>query len=457
MQVPFGFSAYATNEYGLPPIALENWFAEEMPQYGQIRLIPRPGLRRVTGADFDIRGVFHSDGLVGGEIVFVDGHNVYRVNEAGNRVRIGGVRRDEYGAQFAAGQAQMVCVSGGRAFEVTAQGVTGFSWTGPVGAIRSVAQDNNRFLYAEAGSGRMWFSAPGVAQEIRAADFVTAETSADELRAIAAHGGSLYLMGSKTTELWAYTGSDAVPYRSRPGAVLNAGIIGPDAFTVADFGLFTVADDGIVYRISGLQPVVISTPAIVSAIKSRPVTDQRQTGLSSYVWNNHTFVRLTIPGGATFEYDVATGAWHRPRTLGQEGHIVRFHVAAFGGVYGAGDGGLYAYQRGLWTEGGEFVRRVATAIIPVDDGRPTLNRLTVQVSSDCADNMVARAMLKIARDTRHFGAEVMRELNRPGEFARPVSWGPFGAIKPPACIVELAISDPVGITVADAKANMTRP
>lgn len=454
--VQFGLSAYDSNQYGLPVIKLENWYPEFKPGIGQVRLLPTPGLVSKLQASSGIRGVFQADGLMSDAILLADGTQLKTYAEDGTTATLGTIAQDDYWAQFAASQTEMVMTSGGTAYRVRSSGaplpITIGNATGSIIAVGSYAQ---RFLFLEAGSGRVHVS--NVADSKTVEVFFTAESDPDNAITLDVHAGSIYVGGTRTVELWAYTGSVSTPYISRPGAILPFGVIGRDATAKADFGLFMVAVDGIIYRIDGVQPQRISVHDIERRIKSLPKADQAKVSLSAHVWNGHTFVRVNMPNVGSWLYDVATETWHRQKSLTSESHIIYDYVPAYGQVYGAGPNGLFLLDNETYQENGANVRRVATAIVPVEDGRPRIDRLTVYTSApDVSLSDTPQAMLRVATDTRTFDAELLRDLPMAGQFADPVEWGPIYGLVPPALVMELAISDPAGITLSDAKINMAR-
>lgn len=453
--VQFGVSAYDSNQYGLPVIKLENWYPEFKPGIGQVRLLPTPGLTRKVEAAEGFRGAFQADGALNDAIVIADGTKVKTYAEDGTLTTLGTVLADSYRAQFAASQTDVVMVSGGIPYTVNAtQGPVPFAISTATGPIIAVAEYAQRFIFLEGGSGRI--HASDVAQPTRVVTFATAESDPDNVLTLDVHAGSIYVGGSETVELWTYTGSTASPFISRPGATLPFGVIGRDATAKADFGLFMVASDGLVYRIDS-EIRRISTHDLERRIKSLSKANQALVSLSAHVWNGHPFVRINLPGVGSWMYDVATETVHRQKTLDVEEHKIRQYVEAFGNVYGAGPGGLYLLENETYTEEGANVRRVATAIVPVEDGRPRIDRLTVYTSA--ADETLTetpQAMLRVATDTRTFDTELMRDLPLTGEYGKAVEWGPIYGLVPPALVMELAISDPAGVTLADAKLNMAR-
>lgn len=461
MQVPLGISAYDRNEYGLPTVELENWYAEAKPHLGQVRLLPTPGLTLFQAAGTGVRGLFQADGILSGQIVYADGTSLERITSAGVNANIGTVASDSYRAQFAASQADLVAVSGGTAYEVASGAVTTITVGTASGAITSVAELGQRHLFIEDGSGRFWWSAVGDPSTVSATSFATAESEPDNLLSIQSYKGRIALFGTQTVEFWVPTGSQDQAFVAAPGAVIPVGLIGRDAVCQSDDAMFMVATSGLIFRLAGVGLERISTEFLEKRIKDLSAANQALVKLSSYQWNGHEFIRVTLPGAGCWNYDLSTGTWHRARTNGVATHIVDDFVMAHGTTYAAGSGGLYTLSNSVYTEANDEVRRVAQALIPIPDGRPAIDRLTVQTSTEnvpaSGTGSDPKIMLRVARDGVTLENEIIRDLPEAGEYAKAITWGPLGRFKPPVAKIELAVSDPVGTSLSDAKLNMARP
>lgn len=463
MRVPFGVSAYDLNDYNLPTVELENFYAEQKPQLGQVRLQPTPGLTLTQAASTGVRGACQYDGLLSGELVYLDGADLERLSSSGTNTSIATVASDDYRARFAASQAHLVMVSGGNAYGVGASSVSEITVGNASGDIIGVAEMGQRFVFVEAGSGRFWYTGVGDLT-VGAANFFTAEGNPDGLVGILSYGETLYLFGTRTVELWGATGDQDTPFVTRPGAFYPDGVIGRDAYCELEGVVYCVTRSGLILSLNNRRQNIASQH-LSQRIQGLSEANQRKVSLSTYEWQGHAFLRLNLPGVGCWNYDISTQAWHRARTLNADTHIVDDFVSAFGKTYALGAGGLYTLSNDVYTEGGAAVRRKAQALIPVEDGRPALNRLTVYTSTKgvpaSGQGSEPQFMLRIARDGVTFDDEIQADLPRStpvaGEYSRPVTWGPLGRMRPPVCKVEIAISDPVGVTLADAQINQGRP
>lgn len=140
-----------------------------------------------------------------------------------------------------------------------------------------------------------------------------AASNPDNINALIADNGNLWLFGDRSVEVFQNTGAAAFPFERIPGAVIQTGCAAP--FTVQAFDN-TVAwlgvDEygrGVVWKANGYSAQRMSTQAIEAAI----ATSEDFTDSYSYVYHEqgHIFYCLQVRGLATtLVYDGATGQWH---------------------------------------------------------------------------------------------------------------------------------------------------
>lgn len=469
MRIQFGANAYAHEYGGLNDLPLENFMAEAAPERPDtpFRLVPTPGLSSFSILGGAIgRGTFRSDGVISGDIIAVSGAAVYKINSAGAATPItGAVANDGLPVNFAASQTpQLVMSAGGSVYTVSASAVTAFSWTGPTGPITDVEEINQRHLYLEGGSGRVWYSAVANATSIGATDFITAESEPDQLLAIHVIGDTVILFGTDTTELWRETGDPDIPLVRRPGGAIPKGIIGRDAKTQADFGVFMVGSDSIVYRLSDFQPQRISTHPIERKISRLSAANKAKVRLSAYEQDGHSFVHLHIPGAGDYFFDNNIGAWHRRKALGDEvqGYGFGHYVAAFGNVYALtlSSGALVRVDPDATLHVAEPIRRVCSVLVPIDRAPVRISSLVIYGQVRALDGNALgsdpKGMLRVSRDGHTFGVELVRSLGKIGEWSKRLMFSPLGQATPPFVAFEFAISDPVLYFINGAELNVER-
>lgn len=468
--VRFGLGAYDSNRYQIPPIVLENWYAEEAPEDESegARLIPTPGLESfATGFTGAASGVFQADRVVGSNIIVCTDSNVYKVNTGGTVTQIDTVQSGGLAAQFAVSQTpELIMNKGGNVYKIGSTTVVDFTSSLPAGLtsdVIGVAEIAQRHLYAEENSGRVWYSDTADATTVQANSFFTAEQDADEMVAIHVSGDKIWLFGTKTTELWYFTGNSDAPFAYR-GTTINKGLLGARAVTESDSATHFVGFDRMVYRMNGGTAERISTHPIDDVLEGE--TDLDGLELTSHTDKGHTFLKVHIPSYGDLFFDAATRLWHRRRRLRTTKSNFGYPVRAFNRLLFLGDAGgttkLYEAKSSVFTDDGENVRRVATALAPIKDGRARVNRLTLDMHAGIGltgsgQGSDPQIMMRVAKDGRTFGAEMKRSAGLIGQYGYRPTFGPLGVMSGPAVVVEVAISDPVGMSLNAAHVNLERP
>lgn len=464
-------SCLVEDSYFLPSSHLENMYAEAAdPRYGwPYRMIPTPGLSAFSDytAGTIGRGCFQSDVISSGDIIAVYATDVRKTNSAGVTTLItGAVSNDSKAIAFALSQTQAVIVSGGVPYTVTGSAVTSIAaaltGAGASGAIIDVAVVNNRFLYAEDNSGRVFYSDPGAAGTI--SGFFTAERDPDQIVGLLVVGSTLLAMGKRRIEGWTGTDSATIPFIQRNGFVFAGGLIGSRARTeLNDVGYWVGSNHHVLAYRSGV-PVNIAPPWLTRLIASLSAANKELISLSSHFWRGHEFVHVYLPGKGSFFYDSVEGTWHRRRDLGDE--LVKmwsynYFVEGFGATYcqNVTTGRLYKLDDAVFTENGVACRRVMTFMLPVKE-QTRISNIIIEGQagvgldgSGVDENDNPKAMLRVSPDGHTFGDELTAETGRHAQYRwRPV-FGAQGTLLPPIAKVELAYSAAVGWTVYGASYN----
>jgi hypothetical protein len=465
MFIAFGAGAYDQNDHELPPVVLENLRSQVAPDNAarQLRLVPTPGLTEfATGFTGTAGGIFQSDGVLSGAIITATGTQVSSVNSSGTRSTISGaIASGTYSPKFAASQApELVVVAGGNTYSV-AGSVSSFTWSGPTGDIIDVDVAGQLHLYVEDGSGRLWISDSGDAETVTR--FITAEQDPDGLRGVANISGDIFLMGSKVTEVAYLTGDTTVPLAFRPNFVIDYGLKSSRAYTKVDGRLFFVGHDSQVYDMAGGRPVKIGTQPIANLIGDLSTAQLAGLEMRSYSQVGEKFAILTIPGYGDMFYDIELNVWHRRRRLTSTESGVGPVVQAFGGIYcldnkPSGNATLLEIDRGTYTNNGEYVRRVATALVPIEDEEIRIDQVRIMGQTGVAldgngQGSDPQLMFRIALDGRSFGNEITRSMGKIGQYRHSIIYGPLGIARPGVIAVEVAYSDPVSFSLTGAVAN----
>lgn len=204
--------------------------------------------------------------------------------------------------------------------------------------------------------------------------FDAKSTQPDALVGILSQQRNLWLFGQKTTEVWYDAGNPppATPFTLIQGGYVEIGLAAQFSIKKFNNTIFFVGQDdshgiGVVYTISGFQPVRISTQAVELAIQG--YGDISGTTCWGYQDGGHNFYCLNFKNAAgqsvsssTWCYDMSTGLWHERCFLNQgqfqrsivEGHDYVFnnHVV---GDYSSGN--IYQLSSTIYTDNGSYIPR----------------------------------------------------------------------------------------------------
>ena len=457
-------SCLVEEAFFLPSSHLENMYAEPADErYGwDWRLMPTPGLTAFsdyTGGSIG-RGCFQSDAIASGSIIGVYSTTVHKTDSAGVTTQLTGtIVNDSKPAAWGLSQTQAVLNSGGKVYTVTGTTVTDFTANltaaGASGAIIDVAVVNNRHLYAEDNSGRVFYSAPGDATTIQG--FFTAERDPDQIKALLVVGGNLLAKGTRKTEIWTGTDSDTIPFIQRQGMVFEYGVIGNRARCQIGGAAYWVAHDNTLRRWAGAGAEEISQDWIVRQIDSLSLANKELVRLTAHNWRGHQFVKLFIPGKGSYFFNAKVGTWHRRRDLGDE--LMKewsfdYFVEAFGNLYvqKLSNGRLYKLDGSVFKEDAVTVRRVATFFLAIKDpkGVPVSNIVIegqAGVGLDASgidedDN--PQVMLRSSYDGHTFGDEPTAPIGTHAQYRWRAVFGAQGTFQPPVAKIEIAYSAAVG-------------
>lgn len=177
----------------------------------------------------------------------------------------------------------------------------------------------------------------------------------------------LWLVGTKSTEIWTTVADQDFPFQIIPGAFVQYGCIAPQSIATADVSLFWLSQNaqggGIVVRGKGYAVERVSTHAIEQEIQKYPTLSDAVA--YTYQENGHIFYVLTFPSAdKTWVYDEATTLWHERAWADSEGKLHRQRVMsaawAYGKLYGMDweTGEVYHVSSEYYTDDGDRIIRV---------------------------------------------------------------------------------------------------
>lgn len=197
----------------------------------------------------------------------VSGDKLYELDSVGTATERGTLNTTSGNVTIAENTTQMAICDGTNIYIFTyATNAFATAASGLPATCGQVSYIDGYFITNEVGTGRFYISSLEDGLTWDALDFATAESSPDELLALTNMNGNLFLIGSKTFEIWSNVGASAFPFQRINGAVGDVGIMSPYTLTEIDNALMFVGQDrhgkGIVYKTNGFRPQRVSTDAI---------------------------------------------------------------------------------------------------------------------------------------------------------------------------------------------------
>lgn len=233
----------------------------------------------------------------------------------------------------------------------------------------------------------------------------TAEAFDDNLLRAVALGGNLYLMGTRSIEIWALTGAaGADAFERLGGGVIDRGLKRKGLVTVFGEGAFMVGNDGVAYILSGaaLQPV--STPSVETAINQGDPTH-----VFYFEDEGHKHCVIRFSDRPAWVFDLATGEWHeRAEGLGLDAWgIFSMCQCPTGRAFGIdATGRVRRFLRSNQDMGETLVRQATSMVFDMQGPRFRVSFL---------EALCRAGFSNIGRD-----AEVVLETSQDGG----VTWGP---------------------------------
>lgn len=139
------------------------------------------------------------------------------------------------------------------------------------------------------------------------------DSSPDTLVGVIANNQQLYLLGTRTTEVWSLTGATgSAPFDPILGRTANIGATAPATIQrLAGTFLWLGANeqgDGVIYSMENESPTRVSTHAIEQELQV--LGDLSTATAFGFQWNGHQFYAIAAPGlQRTLVYDMTTKQW----------------------------------------------------------------------------------------------------------------------------------------------------
>lgn len=463
MKIPF-----ATNSYKSPslPVSAQrcvNMYAEKEPPNAEtdIAVFGHPGITTWTTCGI---GPVRGARKMGGVAYIVSGSRLYSVSSTGVATDLGGsitgtgpVSMDDNGTQL-----------------VITNGTNGYLYSVTLGFALITDVDFNpadtvqffdqRFYFDWKNTNKFFGSDILDGTSYNALVFASAETRPDNVKAIVLNKQILLVFGDATIEPWQDVGAANFPLQSVPGVVIERGLAAPHATAKEDNAVFFLGDDKRFYRLDGLTPVGISTPAIDAEWQGYSTVSDAYC--FSYSWNGHKYVAVHfIAANKTWVWDISTNLWHERESWDMNGRFLgrwagNCHVSCYdkeliGDAYSGKIGYLDA---STYTEFGNTTQALVTSPpIQSDRKRMFMSRLEMNIEAGVGINAGQGSdpqwMLRSSKDggRTYTNLQKWRSAGAVGQYRTRLRWLKLGQSR--ERVFELTTTDPVKRTIISAHAD----
>lgn len=427
-----------------------NLYAEIIPDGEKERLAmyPTPGLETLydLGAN-PIRGTRE----VGGNLYAVCGPALYKIEPDGTTTNLGLLLTSSGRVSMSDNGLQLMVVDNPNGYIVTlateafAQ-ITDPDWPGAV----TVTFLNQRFVVNKPDSGQFYISALLDGLSWDALDFATAESSPDNLVAVEADAGQLYLLGDKTTELWGDSGSLDFPFSRIGSSAVEWGLAAKNSLCKFDDSLMFLRQNRLgqvqVCRLAGASAQVVSTPEIDHVFNG-------YAGLSdatafAYLLGGHPMYQINFnTADRSWLYDGSNGGWSR---VGGDTsrHRADTH-AVFNGNTVVGDyasGKIYDLSADYLTDDGDTIPREFIGRHQSSGGFSQFAEVWIEMEPgqglQTGQGSDPQVMAQISRNGgKTWGAELWRSAGEIGEYGVRANWLRLGRARD--WIFKFRVTDPI--------------
>lgn len=298
--------------------------------------------------------------------------------------------------------------------------------------------------------------------------FALRSAQADPWIGLAVNPPDIWLIGSRTGDIWVDKGTAPFPLAPRTGLTIPYGIAAPFSIVVVGGAVIWLARNGAgagqVVMATGYNPQPISTPSIdrwIDNIRRTSTIDDAEAMVFQKA--GHTFYVLRFPSyGKTIAYDLSTGRW---LMLGKyvSGDTFglwtpRVHCDVFG-IHLVGDATAILSKMDT-TYGREVddtaITRMRIGSAQIDNVKPeSIEKFTLVLEAEegvtvgTANNPVVT--LATARDGGTFGSAMTPSVSPIAQNLKRVTWTRLGS--PRLFVPKIKTSDPVPWRIIDCYAN----
>jgi hypothetical protein len=475
MHTPILGQSYVARSVNAADNRMVNLFPEAIPEGGQTGgfLNRAPGLKlELTIGTGPIRGLWAHE-TNGTEAYIISGNEMYKMYQDYSTVLLGMVEGTGPVSISDNGNQLFIAANpNGYVYNQTTnvfQAITDNDFAGCV----TVGYLDGYFVFNQPNSQIIWVTEPLDGTVINPLAFAAAESTPDNVVAVASNNRELWVFGNSTTEVWYDAATTPFPLAPIQGAYNEIGCAATYSIAKLDNGLFWLGADsrgfGIVYRNKGYTASRISTHAVEYAIQS--YANIKDAIAYTYQQEGHSFYVLTFPSAnATWVYDVSTGAWHE-RASFTNGILGRhrsncqmsFNQKTLVGDYE--NGNIYSFDLDVYADNDQPQKWIRSwrALAPNTNDLKRTAHHTLQLDAETGVGINLgqgddpQVMLRWSDDGGHtWSNEHWSAMGRIGTYGTRTFWRRLGmTIKLRDRVYELSGTDPVKIAIVGAELQLT--
>lgn len=465
MRITFATNSYQSQSLPISAQRLVNMYAERQPPDAKtdVAVFGHPGI-----VEFATCGVGPVRGArqMGGLLYVVSGQRLYSVTSGGVATDIGGSISGTAPVSMDDNGTQLIIVNGSNGYLYST--ILGFVLItdADYNAAETVQFFDQRFYSDWKNTNKFIGSDLLDGTSYNALVFASAEARPDNVKAVVLNKQILLVFGEKTIEPWQDVGAANMPLERVPGVVIERGLAAPRATAKEDNTVYFLGDDRRFYRLDGLTPIGVSTPALDAEWQNYSTVSD--TFCFSYPWAGHKFVVVNfVTANKTFVTDAATGGmWHEReswdingRALGRwraNCHVSCYDKELIGDAY---SGKLGYLSASTYTEFGTTTQALATSasVHDQDQKRLFISRLQLDIEAGVGittgQGSDPQWMLRSSKDggRTYTNLQKWRSAGKIGAYRTRLRWLRMGQAR--ERVFEVTTSDPVKRTLIAASGD----
>lgn len=465
MKIPFATQSYKSQSLPVSAQRCVNMYAEKQPPDAKtdVAVFGCPGIEEfATCGSGPIRGAH----VMGGVPYFVSGTRLYSVSSTGVATDIGGLISGTGPVSMDDNGSQLIIVNGTSGYLYsTTLGFVLISDT-DFNAADTVQFFNQRFYLDWKNTNKFFASDLLDGTAYSALVFASAETRPDNVKALVLNKQILLVFGADSIEPWQDIGAANMPLERVPGVVIERGLAAPLATAKEDNTVFFLGNDRRFYRLDGLTPIGISTPAIDAEWQNYSTVADAYC--FSYSWAGHKFIVVNfVTANKTWVFDISSGLWHERVSHDINGHSLgrwlgACHVSCYNKeLIGDTFSGRVGYlSASTYDEFGTATQAIVTSPpVHSDKKRVFISRLEMDIEAGVGltsgQGVNPQWMLRSSKDggRSYTERQTWKSAGKIGEYRTRLRWLRLGQAR--ERVFELTTSDPVKRTIIAAHGDAT--